>query len=833
MPDVRSHGNVRYVTRCHIVPRGRVGDAPNACLLTASSPVFGPLLVLSAFAVVTSPVRVPQSVPTEPHSGTVYDGRRGALSVTTPRDAGTTVVDGSLDEPVWRKAALLTGFSQFFPTDGVPARDSTEVFVFYTPTALHVGVRAYAAPGTVRYTLADRDKITQDDNIQLFLGTYDDSRQALVFGVNPIGIQSDGVLIETGSTSSGGFSANTPKSREATDLAPDYVWKSKGHPTEYGYEVEIEIPFKSLRYRAGGEQKWQLNVVRTVQATGFEETWAPTSRASSSFLSQSGHLIGLRDLSRGLTVDLIPTLTSSSVGTPDANRKWGYDTGRPQLGGSARWGITSNLTLAATANPDFSQVEADATQFTYDPRVKNFFTEKRPFFLESQEQFSTPNRLIYTRQITQPVAAAKLTGKVGGFDLGYLSAVDNQDASFDGRHSPIFNVMRAQRDLGTTSRIGLVYTDKIDGNNWNRVAGIDGRLVRGIVSFQAQEATSFTHTAAGTVAAPLFNFATIVSGRRWGGQYTMNGISPNFDAQSGFIARNGIANVNFTQRATFYGKAGALVEAVTPELAFLTSWRYDDFIAGRARQDQKFHIRGNLRLRGGWGVGAQLLLEDFGYDRDLYGSYVTLRPRAGGVDTVSYTGTPHLKNADWVASVASPEFKRFSFNTFALYGQDENFPEWSSAKIGIVNLTLNVRPTDQLRIGTTWDWETYDRKTDGTRVQTRNVPRVRVEYQVTRQIFVRVIGEVAMLQQDSLRDDSRSNAPVYFRSANGSLARAVAFDRSRGRLDFLFSYLPNPGTVFYFGYGNTSTADRPGGTDSLRPTRDVFFVKLSYLLRLQ
>ena len=795
--------------------------------------MFGPLLFLSVFSAAVAPVRVSPTAPAEPHSGTVYDGRRGALSITTPREGAVTVVDGALDEPVWRKAALLTGFSQFFPTDGVPARDSTEVFVFYTATALHVGVRAYAAPGTVRYTLADRDKITQDDNIQLFLGTYDDSRQALVFAVNPIGIQSDGVLIETGSTTGGGFSVSTPRSREATDLAPDYVWKSKGHPTDYGYEVEIEIPFKSLRYRAGAEQKWQLNVVRTVQATGFEETWAPTVRASSSFLAQSGHLVGLRDLSRGLTVDLIPTLTSTSVGTPTAGSTWGYATGRPQLGGSARWGITSNLTLAATANPDFSQVEADATQFTYDPRQRNFFAERRPFFLESQEQFSTPNRLIYTRRITQPVVATKLTGKVGGFDLGYLSAVDNQNASFDGAHSPIFNVLRAQRDIGSTSRIGLVYTDKIDGGNWNRVAGVDGRLVRGIVSFQAQEATSFTHTAAGTVAAPLFNFTTNVSGRRWGGQYTVNGISPNFDAQSGFISRNGIANVNFTQRATFYGASGALIEAVTPELAFLTSWRYDDFITGRARQDQKFHIRGNLRLRGGWGVGAQLLLEDFGYDRDLYANYATLRPRVGGVDTVAYSGTPHLKNADWVASVASPEFKRFSFSTFALYGQDENFPEWSSAKIGIVNLSLNVRPTDQLRIGTTWNWETYDRTTDGTRVQTRNVPRVRVEYQVTRQIFVRVIGEVAMVKQDSLRDDSRTNAPVFFRSADGSLTRAVAFDRSRGRLDFLFSYLPNPGTVFYFGYGNTSTADRPGGTDALRPTRDVFFVKLSYLVRLQ
>jgi hypothetical protein len=786
--------------------------------------VIPSLLVLSALALALPPG--------EPHAGTVYDGRRGALAITTPRDAASTVVDGVLDEPVWRKAALLTGFSQFFPTDGVPARDSTEVFVFYSATALHVGIRAYAAPGTVRYTLADRDKITQDDNVQLFLGTYDDSRQALVFGVNPIGIQSDGVLNETGASTGGGFSANTPKARESTDLAPDYVWKSKGHATDYGYEVEIEIPFKSLRYRAGAEQKWQLNVVRTVQATGHEETWAPTMRASSSFLAQSGHLVGLRELSRGLTVDVIPTITSSSVGAP-ASGAWSYNTGRPEVGGSVRWGITSNLTLAGTANPDFSQVEADATQFTYDPRVQVFFAERRPFFLESQEQFATPSRLIYTRRITQPVAASKLTGKIGGFDLGLLSAVDNRDASFDGRQSPLFNVLRVQKDLGAQSRIGLVYTDKVDGEQWNRVAGIDGRLVRGIVSFQAQGAASFTHVGGVTTSAPLFSASANVNGRRFGAQYVVNGISSDFDAQSGFIARSGVANVNLTHRFTFFGKPKAWLEAITPEVAVLTSFRYDDFVNGGPVQDQKLHFRGNARLRGGWGIGAQLLLERFGYDRDLYANYVTIQPRGTAFDTVRYVGTPRLDNVDWVGSIASPEFKRFSFNAFALYGIDENFPEWSRADIAIVNLGLTVRPTDQLRMTGTWGYEKYDRRTDGTRVLTRNVPRLRVEYQVTRQVFFRVIGEVAKLKQDSLRDDSRTNAPVFFRSPNGTLTRAVAFDRLRGRLDFLFSYLPTPGTVIFLGYGNTSRADRPGGTQGLQPARDVFFVKFSYLFRLQ
>ena len=181
-------------------------------------------------------------------------------------------------------------------------------------------------------------------------------------------------------------------------------------------------------------------------------------------------------------------------------------------------------------------------------------------------------------------------------------------------------------------------------------------------------------------------------------------------------------------------------------------------------QDEKLHFRVNSRLKRGWSVGAQLLLERFSYDPDLYANYVTLTPRGAGTDTTAYHrhAEPGERGLGGLGQHA--EFKRFSLTSFVLYGVDENFPEWSSARIAIANLGLNVRPTDQLRIAGTWNVETYNRRTDGTRVLTRNVPRVRVEYQVSRQVFVRVIGEVAKLKQDSLRDDSRTNRPVYFRN---------------------------------------------------------------------
>ncbi|HYC30750.1 MAG TPA: DUF5916 domain-containing protein, partial [Gemmatimonadales bacterium] len=386
----------------------------------------------------------------------VYHGRSGRLDVPPPREEAAIEVDGVLDEPVWQHAAVLTGFSQFSPSDGVPAADSTEVLVWYSPTAIHFGVRAYEAHGEVHATLADRDRIASDDHIQVLLGTFGDGRQAMVFAVNPLGVQSDGALVETGAVRSGnGFSGAVVR-RETADLSPDYVFDSKGRLTDYGYELEIRIPFRSLRYQSGDEQSWGLNVTRQVQHSGYEDSWAPARRASASFLAQSGRLVGLSDLRRGLVLDFNPSVTSRTTGARSAGG-WQYSGGSPELGGTVRWGISNNLSLTGTANPDFSQVESDAGQLQFDPRDEIFFQEKRPFFLDGIEQFNTPNNLVYTRRLVQPSAAVKLTGKTFGTDLALLSGIDDREVSATGDDHPIYNILRVQRDVGSSSRVGLVY----------------------------------------------------------------------------------------------------------------------------------------------------------------------------------------------------------------------------------------------------------------------------------------------------------------------------------------------------------------------------------------
>ena len=767
----------------------------------------------------------------------VYHGRAGRLDVRLPRVEAEVEVDGVLDEAVWSTAAILTGFSQFTPVDGVAASDSTEILIWYSPTAIHFGVRAFEAHGQVHATLADRDKIASDDNVQFLLGTFDDGRQASVFAVNPFGVQSDGALVETGATSGNGFN-NAVVRRESADLNPDFVFQSKGRLTDYGYEVEVRIPFKSLRYQPGQEQRWGINVTRQVQHSGAEDSWAPAKRASASFLAQSGHLVGLTGLHRGLVLEFNPSLTSKTTGGPGSGG-WEYRGGSPELGGNLRWGVTNNLSLNLTGNPDFSQVESDAGQFLFDPRNELFFSEKRPFFLDGIEQFTTPNQLIYTRRIVQPVAAAKLTGKGFGTNIALLSAVDDAIVAPDGdEHHPVYNVLRLQRDLGAKSRLGVVYTDRIVGRDYNRVAGADARLLFGeVYTVQLQLAGSRTRTAETTATAPLWFARLVRNGRTFGFRAQLNASDPDFRARSGFFPRPGLSHANLDPRVTLYGRPGSVVESVTGDVNLDGLYRYDQFATSAGMQEEKMHVNTNVRLRGGWTAGASVLVEAFGYPSEVYRGYRIELPRSGGgADTVAFVGRPRIPNRDYVLSLDTPEFAQFSGNLFVLWGHDENFYEWASGSLAIFNAGVDWRPTDQLRLNGTYQLQRVGRRTDGSTVNIQHIPRLKVEYQVARPVFLRLVGEYASERQDALRDHTRTEAPILiFDPAANDFVRATPFTRRSFRGDLLFSYQPNPGTVLFAGYGSTlrdpvDPEDRL--RSGLRRADDGFFLKMSYLFRL-
>jgi hypothetical protein len=769
--------------------------------------------------------------------GATYSGRAHAIHARAPRFDSDVRIDGVLDEPVWSTAARLSGFSEFSPKDGLPAEDSTEVLVWYSRTAIYFGIRAYephGGPAAVRATLADRDKISTDDQIQILLGTFGDGRQALVFGVNPLGAQMDGTIVEQGVNRSSGFIVSSA-GREAPDLSADFVYQSKGRLTDFGYEVEIRIPFKSLRFQAADVQSWRLQVVREVQHSGHEQTWTPTDRAGASFLAQSGTIDGLTDLHRGLVLDINPEITQHTLGAATAGEGWQYAAERPVVGGNLRWGATENLTLNSTFHPDFSQIEADAGQFVFDPRSSLYFAEKRPFFLDGIEQFNTPNQLIYTRRIVQPVAAAKLTGKGGGTDIAFLSAVDDRSSSISGLDHPVFNILRLQRGLGPASRVGLTYTDKIDGANSNHVADIDSRLVFAKVwSLQTQLAGSRTHTAATDVTAdaPLWNATLSRTGRSYSSRYVFSGVGDRFVAASGFISRANVAHIGEDQQFTWYGRPGAFVESFTFDQFNDFTWQYANLFDHGDAIEKKFHFSTGAALRGGWQVGASVYWETFGFDTALYANYYYVQALNGRTDTVKFTGVPRIPNRDYVVNFSTPTWNTFSSTFLLIFGQDENFFEWAQANILYESWTMAWRPTKQLRVDGTYLLQGFVRRSDQSTVQIGRIPRLKVEYQLSRAIFVRIVGEYDSSKQAALRDETRTFAPILLRQPDGSFEPAAAFTSNRLRADWLFSYQPSPGTVLFAGYGSTLTEPDALRFRSLDRTSDSFFVKLTYLFRL-
>jgi hypothetical protein len=750
----------------------------------------------------------------------IYHGRLGQVDVALPRVAVAIRVDGLLDEPAWAGAALLTGFSQFSPVDRVAAADSTEVLVMYGDHAIYFGVRAFEPHGAVNATLADRDRLGGDDYIQLILDTFNDRRRAVIFAVNPLGVQSDGTYLDgTGA-----------------DLSPDFQYESKGRLTEFGYEVEIRIPFKSLRYQAGSVQEWGVNIIRRVQHSGQEHTWTAAERGAQSFLAQSGTFREMTDLRRGLVLDVNPVMTARTTGAPSpTGGSWRYAREAPEFGANVVWGVTPDFTVNATIRPDFSQVEADVGQVVYDPRAAISYPEKRPFFLEGSEHFQVPNSLIHTRRIVSPDGAIKLAGKLGGTNVGILSAVDGA-ARVGGRdRNPVYNLLRARRDLGASSNIGLVYTDRVHGATSNRVAGVDTRLLfGGRYVFNGQLAASHTGgvSSVAETARPLFDFTLTQTGRTSGFNLVVEGIHPEFVAASGFIPRPGIAHANFTPRRTFFPRNSRIESIVfTPILD--GTWDWDRFTRGTEPNDIKVNTNTTLALRGGWRTSVYTWTETFKYPAQLFANAWVERRGADGVvqDTVPYVGTDRLTNIGAFWSVNTPQWRTFSLSTQFVGGQDVNFDEWSSAWILFSTITADWRPTDRVRVNARYLEQRYHRKSDGSAVRVRAIPRVRFEYQLARPVFFRFVGQHDGTRIDALRDDSRTDGAMLLRRADGTFRRADKVVRSGFRADWLFSYQPNPGTVLFAGYGASLGSDEFFSPRDLTRTNDGFFLKASYLFR--
>lgn len=761
----------------------------------------------------------------------VFSGRAGCTEVRVPRIEAAIKVDGVLDEPVWDQAARLTDFSQFQPVDGRPAEEPTEVLVWYAPDAIHFGIRARELHGNVvRATRANRDNIASEDHVQILLDSYNDRRLAFLFGVNALGVQQDGTRSDQfaggaggRSATGGGFSGMNPL-EGTVDLNPDYVFESRGRLVDGGYDVEIRIPFKSLRYQEGAEQTWGLNVLRRVQHSGFQDTWAPAVRANASFLGQSGTLAGLHDLRRGLVLEVTPTATGRLNGSRAPAGGWDYaDAG--EVGADVRWGIRQNLTLNGTVNPDFSQVEADVGQVTLNERFALFFPEKRPFFLDGLELFDTPNQLIYTRRIVAPVGGLKLAGKLGRANVAAMAVADDESHSWRGGRTPLFGVARVRSDLGRSSTLGGVLTTREDGGEYSRLAGADLRIYHSKLYFlELQAAQSWTDSAGRGRSGPLLQAMWDRTGRGWGFNYSVKAIAPDFSAAAGFVNRTGTIEASAFNRLSFYGAPGAPVETWGAFFGVTRLWRWSDPGAGPVEGSESAFPSANLR--GGWRLGGSVTRTFFSYEPVFYQGFTVERRAGTAVDTAAFT-LPGPERNLWsgTMNLTTPTYRRFSATVGLGWGETALFREAAPGRNFTITGIVELRPTDALRGTFQFTRLALSRARDGSRHSTETIPRLKVEYQVSRSLFLRFIGQYAAREATPLRD--RDGHPILVNGVRDQGSRSNEF-----RMDWLFSYRPVPGTLLYLGYGAALAEPDQFRFRDLTRTADGFFGKVSYLFRM-
>ena len=342
-------------------------------------------------------------------------------------------IDGRLDDAVWNRAEALTGFVQHEPFAGTPATEESRVYLLFDENSLYIGCRLFDDhPENIISELGRRESIYRSDHIALYFDTFHNHRTGYRFAVNPYGVQEDGQINNDDQYSS----------------SWDAVWKSAARVDSLGWVAEFEIPFFNLRFPDKEEQVWGFNLQRQIRYKAESVNWKPISVDDSGVrISRLGHLVGLHKIRRGRDIELYPYGLSGF----SERRASGRD-GRNDMGLDARYGLTSDVTLDLTVNPDFAQVEADVLEVNLT-RFPTRFPEKRKFFLEGTGIFSTPIQLFYTRRIGARgdiLWGAKLTGRTrqdsGGQVAARVFPLTDRPQSGDRQHSESIFTRRKQQE---------------------------------------------------------------------------------------------------------------------------------------------------------------------------------------------------------------------------------------------------------------------------------------------------------------------------------------------------------------------------------------------------
>jgi hypothetical protein len=384
------------------------------------------------------------------------------------------MIDGRLDEEVWGDALVLGLTYETRPGENVSAPVRTEVLVINDKNTLYVAFRCWdPKPSAIRARLTDHDDIFVDDYVAIHVDTFNDERRHFVFGTNALGVQADGVA------------ANS-----VFDFSWDAIWESAGRIYSWGYAVELAIPFHQLRIqRTGGLQTWGFDATR-VYPRSVERVLAvmPNDVGNNCHQCQMMKIEGFANVDPGLNLELSPTLTAMRTEGRESvsSDEFVVAAEQSELGITARWGVTPNITMSGTVNPDFSQVEADAVQLDINQPFALYYGEKRPFFLEGADYFQTYKSIVHTRTMHDPAFGVKLTGKEGSHTFGaYLVQDEATNIIFPGTQyseprsldmDSLASIFRYKIDVGKNYTIGAILTSREGDDYYNHVAGLDADI---------------------------------------------------------------------------------------------------------------------------------------------------------------------------------------------------------------------------------------------------------------------------------------------------------------------------------------------------------------------
>lgn len=691
------------------------------------------------------------------------------LRIDTP-----PVIDGILDEPSWANAPLATDFITYRPDFGKPQEQKTEVLMTYDSENLYFAFRCFDDPAVIKNSISARDNIRPDDWVCINLDTFGDHQGLIALYVNPSGIQMD--------------------SRFATgqeDFSADFVWYSAGRMTQDGYVVEIQLPLKSLRYSDDETVTMTVAFERQISRKGEGATNPPLDpQKGLTFLTQLAP-IEYTGLKHYTLFEVLPAVVFSQQHVHD-NGIFHVSDIRREGSLTLKYGITSDLILDGTINPDFSQVESDAGQVDVNLRTNLFFDERRPFFLEGRENFNIGattsgaplQSLFHTRTIVDPLLGVKLSGKLGtNHTISTLLANDELDGSAPGGPKEAwFGFARYKMSLNEDSYLGAAYAGRDAGLAYNRVGGADAQIrVAGNSQISFYGFASFAKdSSAGMIAKGHAARVQLKSSNR-DLQYNLSvtDLSVDFRADMGFLNRTGLTMISgsiqplFYPSSSFFQRVGIGISTTQTRDHPSNLWETSNVLFGQVQ------FRGNLSFNMEATYGTEVFLGNRFRTSGLYG-------RIGGALTPWLDVTLQYRSNEAIYYSASPfQGKSRRAQTSVVY-----------------------QPSEQLRFDYSFVFSDFHRSSDNMQLYSYPINRLKAAYQFNKYLFLRAIGEY-----------------------NGFRKRLLT--------DFLLSFTYIPGTVLHAGYGSFYYRQEwdPGSlsyrqsNNFLETNRGLFF-KASYLWRL-